>query len=100
MGAGEFLWIAIFAGSVAMALTSKQALAPWLLLVGLAVFAYLAATLAFDLAFPYRTHNVSIYLVFFTPCVLTLSGMAGSAVRVLRFSRKRYVAHRDDRKSA
>jgi hypothetical protein len=84
MGAGALAWAMAFAASVAVAIAWKQMLARWMLLAGLALFAYLGASVVFDLAFPYRTHNVSIYLVFFLACMLTLSGASGIAVRAFR----------------
>lgn len=96
MGAGEIAWLMAFVASAAVAIAWKQILAPWILVAGLVLFAYLGASLAFDLAFPYRTHNVSIYLVFFLAFILTLSGAGGSAVRAVRAFRGKIGKRHDD----
>ncbi len=85
MGTGAILWLMILFAALALAIVRRGRFAPWILSAGIVLFAYLAASVMFNYRFPYRTHGVSIYLVFFAASILTLSGAAGSVVRIVHW---------------
>ncbi|HEX5445961.1 MAG TPA: hypothetical protein VFW87_19185 [Pirellulales bacterium] len=84
MGTGAILWLMILFAALALSIAGRGRLGPWILSAGITLFAYLAASVMFGLPFPYRTHGVSIYLIFFAASTLTVCGSVGVALRWFR----------------
>jgi hypothetical protein len=80
----EMFWLVAFLSLVAVSLLWKQLMAPWILLGGIVLFGYLVLSVLFDFKFPYRTHNIGIYQVFFLSVILILAGGGGSLARLYR----------------
>lgn len=89
LGSGALLLVLLFIALITVSLLWRQILAPWLLVLGVLLFAYLVLSVMLGLKFPYQTHNISIYVVFFIAVLLVLAGGAGSFVRIGRYLARR-----------
>ena len=79
------LWLAvIFFTCIALAVARPRVFAPVIGGLGLLLCLYLVASLAFNWSFPYRTWNISIYVVFFFAVIFTVSGGIGGLILLIR----------------
>ena len=84
IGFGELILLLLFGLALILSFAREQRLAHWISGVGIVLFLYLAVSVVFDLSFPYKTWNVSIYLIFFLSLILFLSGGFGLIYRIYR----------------
>lgn len=86
MGLGAIVLLVLFVALLTLSMLRQQVAAPRVLAAGAALATYLILSVIFNFSFPYRTHNVSIYVVFFIAVILILAGGVGTAVRLARYA--------------
>lgn len=84
IGSGSMALLGVFVAMVALSIVAHQRFAPWIAIGGLATLAWLALSIAMQIDFPYRTFNISIYLVLFAGVLLTAAGVVGIVVKMIR----------------